>query len=122
METVKDISAILGLIVSVSTVLGIFTAIVNKSFAKKLKPIEYKIEKHRVANLRADMEEWRYQVVSFASELRKGISKSKYEYEAIFTFMDEYEKAVEELGLNNGLFSLESQYIKESYLMLKHND
>ena len=115
-DTIKELG---GLIITISSVLGIFTGIINKVFTKKLKPIEDKIEKHRLANLRADMEEWRYQVVSFASDLRKGIPKSRFEYEAIFVFMDEYEEAVEELNINNGLFQIESQYIKKCYNELR---
>lgn len=116
-DTIKDLG---GLIITISSVLGIFTGIVNKVFTKKLKPIEDKIEKHRLANLRADMEEWRYQVVSFASDLHKGIPKTRHEYEAIFVFMDEYEKAVEELGINNNFFTIESQLIRESYKELNN--
>lgn len=116
-DTIKDLG---GLIITISSVLGIFTGIVNKVFTKKLKPIEDKIEKHRLANLRADMEEWRYQVVSFASDLHKGIPKTRHEYEAIFVFMDEYEKAVEELRINNNFFTIESQLIRESYKELNN--
>ena len=116
-DTIKDLG---GLIITISSVLGIFTGIVNKVFTKKLKPIEDKIEKHRLANLRADMEEWRYQVVSFASDLHKGTPKTRHEYEAIFVFMDEYEKAVEELGINNNFFTEESRVIRESYRELNN--
>lgn len=112
MDTIKNILAV---IVSMSTVIGIFSKIVSDIFSKKLKPIEDKIEKHRLTNLRVDMEEWRYHIVSFASELREGVHKSKFEYDSIFVFIDEYEKAVEELGVNNGLFEIESQFIKQKY-------
>lgn len=118
-DTIKELG---GLVVTLSSVLGIFTGIVNKVFTKKLKPIEDKIEKYRLANLRADMEEWRYQVVSFASDLHKGIPKTRHEYEAIFVFMDEYEKAVEELGINNNFFTIESQFVKDCYNNLTNKD
>lgn len=116
-DTIKEIGS---LVITLSSILGIFTGIVNKLFTKKLKPIEEKIEQHRLANLRADMEEWRYQVVSFASDLHKGIPKTRYEYEAIFVFMDEYEKAIEELGINNNFFKEESRMIRESYRELNN--
>lgn len=118
---VQELKDILGLIISISSVLGIFTGIVNKLFNNKLKPIEDHIEKNRLENLKKNMEEWRYQVVSFSSELRKGISKTRFEFEAIFIFIDEYEEAVEELGLTNNFFSEEVVYIKECYreLMVK---
>ena len=118
-DTIKELG---GLVITLSSVLGIFTGIINRVFTKKLKPIEDKIEKHRLANLRADMEEWRYQVVSFASDLHKGIPKTRHEYEAIFVLMDEYEKAVEELGINNNFFTEESRVIKESYRELNSKD
>lgn len=118
-DTIQEIG---GLVVTLSSILGIFTGIVNKTFTKKLKPIEDKIEKYRLANLRADMEEWRYQVVSFASDLHKGIPKTRHEYEAIFVFMDEYEKAVEELGITNNFFTEESRVIRESYRELNNKD
>lgn len=116
-DTIKEVS---GLIAAMTTILGVFTGIVNKIFTKKLKPIEEKIEQHRLANLRADMEEWRYQVVSFAGDLHKGIPKTRHEYEAIFVFMDEYEKAVEELGITNNFFTIESQLIRDSYKKLSN--
>lgn len=116
-DTIKELGS---LIITLSGVLGIFTGIVNKIFTKKLKPIEEKIEQHRLANLRADMEEWRYQVVSFAGDLHKGIPKTRHEYEAIFVFIDEYEKAVEELGITNNFFKEESRMIRESYRELNN--
>lgn len=116
-DTIKELGS---LIITLSSVLGIFTGIVNKIFTKKLKPIEEKIEQHRLANLRADMEEWRYQVVSFAGDLHKGIPKTRHEYEAIFVFIDEYEKAVEELGITNNFFKEESRMIRESYRELNN--
>lgn len=116
-DTIKELGS---LVITLSSVLGIFTGIVNKIFTKKLKPIEEKIEQHRLANLRADMEEWRYQVVSFAGDLHKGIPKTRHEYEAIFVFMDEYERAVEELGITNNFFKEESRMIRESYRELNN--
>ena len=112
---IQELKDVLSLMISLSTVLGIFTGIVNKLFTKKLKPIEEKVEKNRLANLKTNMEEWRFQVVSFSSDLRKGITKSRFEFEAIFIFIDEYEEAVEELGITNNFFSEEVVYIKECY-------
>ena len=115
-DTIKDLC---GLIVTLSGVLGVFTGIINKVFTKKLQPIEEKIEEHRLANLRSDMESWRFQVVSFASDLHRGIPKTRFEYHSIFAFMDEYEKAVKELNVTNNLFTSESLYIKKCYNELK---
>ena len=112
MGIIKDI---LSIIISVSTVLGIFTGIVNKLFNNKLKPIEEKIEKNRTDSMRGDMTLNRYQVVRFASELHRGIKKTRYEFECIAEICDEYEQAVEELGIKNNFFTAEEEYILECY-------
>ena len=45
MDTVQGV---LGIIISMSTVLGVFTGIINKLFSHKLKPIENKIDVNSV--------------------------------------------------------------------------
>lgn len=112
MELLKTI---LSIIISVSTVLGIFTGIINKLFNKKLNPIEEKIEKNRLDSVKEDMRMARFQVVRFASDLHKGEKKTRYEFEAVAELADTYEKAVEELGIKNSFFEEEEQYIKECY-------
>lgn len=117
----QDLKDVLSLIISLSTVLGIFTGIVNKLFNNKLKPIEQKIEKNRRTSMTEDMRMARYQVVKFASELRRGVPKSRYEFEAIAEFADSYEKAVTELGVKNSFFVEEEVYIKQKYHELYDN-
>lgn len=116
--SIQDVKDIMGLIISLSSVLGIFTGIVNKLFSNKLKPLENKIEENRLLNLKQSMEEWRFQVVSFASELRNGVPKSRFQFEVIFVFIDEYEDAVEKLNITNNFFSEEVVYIKDCYRQL----
>lgn len=106
---------ILGLIISLSTVFGIFTGIINKSFAKKLKPLENRIEQGEKNSMKHDMGQLRYLVVSFANDLRNGVPKSKQQFEAMFAFMDEYESMIETLHLKNGLFIEDETYIKNQY-------
>lgn len=119
MDTVQSV---LGIIISMSTVLGVFTGIVNKLFASKLKPLEDKIDYNEKKSMENDMDEWRYQCVSFSSDLHKKISKTVYEFEIIFKLADKYEQAVEELGIKNNLFDEELLYIKEEYRkLLKDN-
>lgn len=119
MELLKTI---LSIIISLSTVLTIFTGIVNTMFSKKLKPIEDKIERNRLDSIQEDMRMARYQVVKFASELRAGVKKTRYEFEAVAEFANSYEKAVEELGIKNNFFTAEEEYIKECYHELCMNE
>lgn len=114
----ENIKAILGIIISVSTVLGIFTGIINKLFSNKLQPIESKIEENRVQSIRGDMALNRYQVVRFASELHRGVPKTRYEFESIAEICNAYEKEVEELGVTNNFFTAEEEFIKDCYKKL----
>lgn len=112
LEGLKDI---LGLIISLSTVLGIFTGIVNKLFSNKLKPIYARFDKDEEQLLKQRMNSARFRVVQFAGELRRGVPHTHYEYESIFTFMDDYEECVEKLKIENNYFTEESRFIKEQY-------
>lgn len=118
MDTLKNI---LTIIISMSTVIGIFSKIVSNIFSKKLKPIEDRITKNEEKTLRDQMNNLRYRVVTFANDLHNGVNHSRYEYSIIFQFINEYEQAVEELGLTNHLFDEESMYIEECYRNLHDN-
>ena len=112
MGLIKDI---LGIIISVSTVLGIFTGIINKMFTNKLKPLEDRIDQEHKDSVAHDMGQLRYIVVSFANDLRNGVPKSKFQFDAVFSFMDEYENMINQMNIKNGLFIEEENYIKDQY-------
>ena len=118
MGTLKDI---LSIIISLSAVLGIFTGIIGKMFAKKLKPIEDRIDQEHQDSMKHDLGQLRYIVVSFANDLRNGESKSKFQFDAVFGFMDEYDEMISQLNIKNGLFKEEESYIKEKYHELEDN-
>lgn len=112
MDTLKNI---LTLIISLSTVLGIFTGIINKAFSKKLKPIEKRIEQSEENSMKHDLGQLRYLIVSFSNDLRNGITKSRFQYDAVFGFIDEYEEIINKLNIRNGLFEEEKHYIQKRY-------
>ena len=116
---VELLKTILSIIISLSTVLTIFTGIVNKLFNNKLKPIEDKIERNRLDSIRQNMRLARHHVVTFAGELHRGRVATLEETEAIFEFIDTYENAIEELGIQNSFFVAEEEFIKEYYQSLK---
>ena len=118
MDTLKNI---LTIIISMSTVIGIFSKILSNIFSKKLKPLEDRMTKNEEKALRDQMNSLRYRIVTFANDLHNGVNHSRYEFEIIFTFIDEYEKLVEELGLHNNYFTEESCTIKEYYRNLNNN-
>lgn len=112
MNTIKDI---LGIIISLSTILGIFTGIINRSFSKRLKPIENKIDVTEKEGLKRDMMMMRSQVISFAADLHRGVPATLYQFEYVFDCMNMYEDYVSKLGLTNNLFTSEEKYIREKY-------
>lgn len=118
MGMLKDI---LGLVISLSTVFGIFTAIINKMFSKKLKPLENRIDESEKNSMKHDLGQLRYLVVSFANDLRNGVPKSRFQYDAVFGFISEYEEMITKLNIKNGLFMEEENFIREQYRKLVDN-
>lgn len=116
MELFKNI---LSIIISLSTVLTIFTGIINKLFSDKLKPIDEKIEKNRLDGIKQNMRLARHHVVTFAGEIHRGRRPTLEETEAIFEFIDTYDNAIEELGIQNSFFVAEEEFIKDYYQSLK---
>lgn len=114
----ENVQSIFGFIISLSSILGIFTGIINKLFSRKLKPLEDKIDKNREESIRQDMKLARYHVVQFASQLHHGYPHTREEYEAVFEFISTYERSVEELGITNSLFTTEEEFIKDCYKKL----
>lgn len=112
---VQDLKDILGLIISISSVLGIFTGIVNKLFNNKLKPVYKRFEDTDKRELQRHMDNCRYRVVSFASELHNGAKKTRYEFQIISQFANQYEECVKELGLVNHIFNSEVEFIEKCY-------
>lgn len=115
MGTFKEI---LGLIISLSTVFGIFTGVINKMFDNKLKPLEQKMDNMDKDGMKHDLGQLRYLIVSFSNDLRNGVPKSKFQYDAVFSFIDEYEDMIDKLHIKNGLFHEEKLYIQEQYRKL----
>ena len=109
------VQGILGIIISISTVLGIFTTIINKLFSHKLKPIESKIDANRLESLKKDAEFYRFEIVTFANELHNNYKFSKSQFEAIIVFIDRYEEIINELQIKNGVFEEERLYIIQKY-------
>ena len=111
----EDIKDVLGLIISLSTVLGIFTGVVNKLFNKKLKPVHERFEEIDKRELQRHMDNCRFRVVSFASDLHNGVKKTRYEFQIISQFANQYEECVKKLGLVNHIFDSEVEYIEKCY-------
>ena len=111
----QNTQTFLTLFISLTTVLGVFTGIINKIFSNKLKPIEKRLDDTEKDALRRDMMIMRNAVISAGADLHRGIELTKYQYEYVFDCMDMYDDYVKKLEITNNLFSSEEEYIKQKY-------
>ncbi|MGN1269340.1 MAG: hypothetical protein ACI4UU_00495 [Clostridia bacterium] len=63
--------------------------------------------------------QYRYEICSFAGDLRNGIIKTREEFQAIFEMYDQYETLIEKLKQKNHYIDNEMAYISEQYKILK---
>ena len=62
--------------------------------------------------------QYRYEICSFAGDLRNNIKKTREEFQAIFEMYGKYESLVEGLKLKNHYIDNEMCYIQEQYKTL----
>lgn len=98
------ITLIASLLSSISVILGA----VNKMLDKKMNGM--------YDNLRL---QYRYEICSFAGDLRNGIKKTREEFQAIFEMFDKYESFVKRLNQTNHYIDNEMSYIEEQYKKIK---
>lgn len=63
--------------------------------------------------------QYRYEICSFAGDLRNEITKTREEFQAIFEMYDRYEKIVKDLNLHNHFIDNEMAYVTEQYKKLE---
>lgn len=96
----------------------IIVAWISKNTNKKVDKISTLKEELKKVSKKIDNNEkdyLRFQILSFAGDLRNGIKKTRQEFETIFTFYDKYEEIIDELGLHNGYLDSEFEFVKEEY-------
>ena len=91
-------------ITALGVALGAVSKIIDKTFDKKLKPLTNR-----------DRMQLRFEIVSFASELHKGVAHTRDEYLAVFELMDEYKEICKQLGIENHVFEAECKYIDKKF-------
>lgn len=63
--------------------------------------------------------QYRYEICSFAGDLRNGIHKTREEFQAVFEMYDRYERIVKKLKVTNHYIDNEMAFITEQYKLLK---
>ena len=103
-----SIENIITLIASLLSSISIILKAVNTMLNKKLNGI--------FDNMRL---QYRYEICSFAGDLRNGIVKTREEFQAVFEMFDKYEGLVKQLNITNHYIDNEMEYIEEQYKKLK---
>ena len=108
----NTIGVIAGVITSLTIIISAVIKVMDKTIFnpmfKRLDKLDKKIDNNRKDDLR-------YKILSFASDLRNGIGKTRQEYETIFMFYDKYELLIKTLEETNGYLETEMEYIKKQY-------
>ena len=103
-----DISNWIALIAGTLTSTTTIITTLNKILDKKFNPI--------YDNQRLQL---RYEICSFAGDLRNRIGKTREEFQAIFEMYDRYEILIKKLNQKNHFIDNEMAYIESQYKLLK---
>ena len=104
MKDISNIQVIIALILSLSTLGGIIIKAFNKILDSKLKGL---YDNDRV--------QYRLEICNFASSLRRGVIKTRDEFQAIYDIYEKYEEIVSRFKLKNHYIEIEIEYIKEQH-------
>ncbi len=107
-EDLSNVQVLIGLLISMSTLFGILAKFLNKKLDEKLEGLYHD-----------NRRQYRYLIVAFASDLHKGIQKTREEFQTILDIFGRYEYLVEKLHVKNHYADSEIAYIKEKYKKLK---
>lgn len=90
-----------------ATITAIIALITNKK-NNRLEEISNKIDNNEKDHLR-------FEILSFAGDLRNGVVKTRQEFETIFAFYDKYKEIITALKVHNGYVDSEFDFIKEKF-------
>lgn len=82
---------------------------------KSLDNITEQINNIKDENDRREIQRLRYECLKFANEVRKGVQKSRREYEEIFRMEQSYEELIARHNIKNGFMMEEMKYIHAQY-------
>ena len=111
-ESLKIIIYLGGLIFALYKIPKKLNGVVEKTISDKIDPLSKKIDENEIGQLR-------FQILSFASDLRNGVKKTRQEFETIFMFYDKYEAILKRLDQHNGYLDTEFDFIKLKYVELE---
>lgn len=107
-EILKTLIYLGGILLAIYKLPNKISKLLKLTIKDEIKPISEQIDENEKDRLR-------FEILSFAGDLRNGILKTRQEFETIFVFHDKYEKIIEKLKLHNGYLDTEFEFIKEKY-------
>lgn len=88
-----------------------------------LKQMADKLEEMAMNNDDSEMKKLRWDILTFAREVRSGVKFSQVEYHHIFEANDKYHSIIDKRGFTNGVIDADMIYINEMYQKcLENND
>ena len=132
-STIAIILATAGLVSALTTIFNHLVAfgklgdsIMGKYINKTMSPffdeihasldnITEQINEIKDENDKRELSRLRYECLKFANEVRKGVQKSRREYEEIFRMEQSYEELVKKHDIKNGFMIEEMKYIHSKY-------
>lgn len=98
---------------------------ITNTISPSLKKIETNIDKIQKELIdikdgsdKKEIQRLRYTCLCFASDLRKGIAKTRQEYEEIFRMEDSYNALIDKYNIENGYMHEEMLYVHNQYRSL----
>jgi hypothetical protein len=131
--TIAIVLATAGLVSALTTIFNHLIAfgklgdsIMGKYVNKTMKPffdeihtsldnITEQINSIKDENDKREIQRLRYECLKFANEVRKGVQKSRREYEEIFRMEQSYEELIARHNIKNGFMMEEMKYIHAQY-------
>ncbi len=111
MKDLSNIQVLVGLLISMSTLLSILAGFLNKCLDKKL-----------IGLYHDNRRQYRYLIVDFAGDLHNGVLKTREEFQAILDIFGRYETLVDKLHVKNHYVDSEIEYIKSEYKELNRKE
>lgn len=98
------------------------TGVFRKAIKDEIKPLEAEVNnvKKDINFLSVEQQEFesrylRRYILTYASQIRNGETKTNDEYEDFFRAVDRYEELIKKLKIKNGYVENEVKYVKDKY-------
>lgn len=111
-EILKILIYLGGILLAIYKLPNKISTVLKSTIKEEIKPISKQIDENEKDHLR-------FEILSFAGDLRNGVVKTRQEFETVFAFYDKYENIIVKLKEHNGYLDTEFNFIKLKYIDLE---